>query len=447
MANPSLSARLLRHTAALLVAVMLLAGGAYAATVHWGMAYVTERELARSLRQLMAGLRFDAGGRLTGVTLPVDKHILYDALPLDIAYRVIDAGGTVRYASDHGSTPFAPAGATGPVTPGLLRIAPNGLPMYVLTAPVAHSVPPYYVQVARSERFERLTTSNDGRMSWKVALSACLVALACFGAVIWLTFRRALRSLRTASDAAAHIAPDNLAARFSTAHMPAEVLPLVHAFNAALARVEHGYQVQQAFLATAAHELKTPLALMRGQLELHGASEPAVLLQDVDRMSRQVQQLLNLAECSEQHNYVYGPVHLYAAVQEAAQRLSRLAGQRDVTIAVACAAPATVLRADIGALFVLLKNLLENAIHHTAAGHVVDVLVTAQSVVVANPGMPIAAADLPLLFDRYWRGAHRRDDGAGLGLAICREIASAHHWRLDAHNGAHGPTFTVAFAA
>jgi signal transduction histidine kinase len=107
----------------------------------------------------------------------------------------------------------------------------------------------------------------------------------------------------------------------------------------------------------------------------------------------------------------------------------------------------TPLLADRSALFVLLKNLLENAIVHSADDTEIRVIVGHGRIVVQDQGCGIPDADLPLLFQRFWRGAHRRDDGAGLGLAICKEIALAHGWRLSARNAFGGAEFTVDTAA
>jgi signal transduction histidine kinase len=130
---------------------------------------------------------------------------------------------------------------------------------------------------------------------------------------------------------------------------------------------------------------------------------------------------------------------------EAAVYLQRLAQSRSVTLTLATL-PA-VVKADGSALFVLLRNLVENAIHHAPPGSRVDLVVNAGAVTVRDYGSGIAEEALPLLFKRFWRGAHRRDIGAGLGLSICEEIARAHGWRLQAANANPGAVFTVHMTA
>jgi signal transduction histidine kinase len=95
--------------------------------------------------------------------------------------------------------------------------------------------------------------------------------------------------------------------------------------------------------------------------------------------------------------------------------------------------PETRWLADRGALFTLLKNLLENAIQHAPRGTDVQVEVDATAVSVRDWGPGVPPGQVSQMFARFWRGAHRRDHGAGLGLAICQEIALAHGWMLSAH--------------
>src|ERR1700730_11591653 len=95
---------------------------------------------------------------------------------------------------------------------------------------------------------------------------------------------------------AARLEAHNISRRLSTRNLPIEFLPVVDAFNLTLDRLEKGYIVQWEFLAGAAHELKTPLALIRAQIDLERTTDRGVLLHDLDHMARQVNQLLHLAE-------------------------------------------------------------------------------------------------------------------------------------------------------
>jgi two-component system, OmpR family, sensor histidine kinase QseC len=93
----------------------------------------------------------------------------------------------------------------------------------------------------------------------------------------------------------------------------------------------------------------------------------------------------------------------------------------------------------------LLKNLVENAIQHSPIGGIVAVTIDADHIGIRDEGPGIAVGELPKLFTRFWRGPMRQNDGAGLGLSICKEIAAAHKWNLAARSTGHGAEFILSF--
>jgi len=201
---------------------------------------------------------------------------------------------------------------------------------------------------------------------------------------------------RDVSESAAAISPRSIHARLKTEVVPSEIAPLVDSFNRVLERLENGYRVQKEFLGTAAHELKTPLALIRAQIELgeDGPQDRDALLSDVEYMTRQVQQLLLLAEASEAHNYNFTTVRVQDAADEAAAYLQRMAGAADVRLEVSAVADNVEWQADRGALFTVLKNLLENAIQHAPAKTIVSVEIQRDAVTVRDSGPGVDAAQL-----------------------------------------------------
>ena len=203
---------------------------------------------------------------------------------------------------------------------------------------------------------------------------------------------------------------------------------------------------------------KTPLALMRAEIEQDPpqARNPH-LLEDIDRMGRQVQQLLHLAEASEARNYVIEPVDPLTAVAEVFGYMERAALLHGVGLVMQvepvthgpqpASRPPLQWMADRGALFTLMKNLLENSMQHSPSGAAVTVHVKADGFAVSDQGPGVAPAELGQLFDRFWRGAQRRDLGAGLGLSICSEIARNHGWTIEARLGEMGLRMEVGFNA
>jgi signal transduction histidine kinase len=320
--------------------------------------------------------------------------------------------------------------------------------MDAATGMVKHDGKSWFVQLAVSRRFIYFAHDAFGLHFLQTGLVVLtLVLFVVFGGCAHFTLRHTLRPLRELSDSASAISPRSLQARLQNDNVPTEIAPLVNSFNQALDRLESGYRVQQVFLATAAHELKTPLSLIRAQLELmQETDERNWLLHDVQYMSHQVQQLLLLAEASEPQNYKFITVDLQQEVAEAIAYLERMAETAQVQLNLVIHKSDISLRADKGALFTLLKNLLENAIQHAPPDTQVWVDVFSDKISVWDWGSGIDEAQLPRLFDRFWRGEHRRDLGAGLGLTICREIALAHGWLLTAHRMEPGLMFQLVFA-
>jgi signal transduction histidine kinase len=320
--------------------------------------------------------------------------------------------------------------------------------MHGATEIVHHEGRTWYVQFASSARLSELLRSYiAGPLFTRSIVIFCIASLLVYGVVMRLTLRVILKPLNEASAIAAKISPQKLGARLHIQGVPNELRPLVENFNAALDRLEHNYRLQQEFLASAAHELKTPLALIRGQIEL-GVDETSRhdLLQDVSRMGRQVQQLLHLAEASEPQNYAFTSVDAESLIFEVVSYIERLADQQGVRLQVVVEPGSTLAQADRGALFTLLKNLLENAIQHSSAGGVVHLRAESNLISVRDEGSGVPPEDLPKLFTRFWRGKHRRDLGAGLGLSICQQIATVHGWDLQARRGEPGMIFDLGIS-
>lgn len=394
-----------------------------------------QEDLAEYTRDLVEALRFDSSGVPVGlVASEDDDRWIYESLKEETAYRVLDEAGRTILTSAAGAGFWTPAEATR-LVPGGFSFSREGVQLHSVVESVEHGGRTWYVQFAASTRimgfiYEEFTLPFMG--AGVVVFSGVLLVV--FGVCAYVTLGYTLRPLRTLSASATSISPRALHARLPADAVPSEIAPLVHSFNHALDRLEHAYRAQQEFLATAAHELKTPLALIRAQVELGKQDEGREsLLRDVEHMARQVHQLLLLAEASELQNYVFAVVEVQEVAQSVVAYLQRMADTARVQVTFSGSDGAVRWKADRGALFTLLKNLLENAIQHAPRGSEVRVAVDAVTVTVRDWGPGVDPQELPLMFSRFWRGSHRRDQGAGLGLAICREIALAHGWTLSAH--------------
>jgi two-component system, OmpR family, sensor histidine kinase QseC len=428
-------------------------------------AEVLEQRVAWQASKLAQRLNFDAAGNPIGIRAishgvfdaagnpvgfrPADQDLnwIYRSFKDELAYRVLDESGRVALDSPAGEPFWSSSGPSAlHLERGHFAFERDGVAIHVATEPVQRDGRTWFLQYAVSVRAADLFQIVFALpfVGAGIALFA-VILLVVFGACSYLIIRRTFKPLRELSATAAAISPRSLDARLRPEGLPAEVAPLVESFNRALERLQHGYRVQQEFLAATAHELKTPLSLIQLQIELSAPSpDRDALLQDVGHMTRQVQQLLLLAEASEAQNFRFEPVDVMGVAQEAAGFLQRVAEAADVRVELRSGAPRPTWLADRGAFFTLLKNLLENAIQHAPRGSPVCIDTRVESLTVRDFGAGADDEQLSRMFVRFWRGPHRRDQGAGLGLAICREIAVAHGWMLSAERAQPGLRFVLS---
>lgn len=290
------------------------------------------------------------------------------------------------------------------------------------------------------------------RVDRAVRLAALVAGIALFGAaaLAWGTAGRVLRPLRDLADTSRRITENDLSERIPPGGND-EVGELVDTFNDMLERLQRSFAAQRAFLDDAGHELRTPLTIVQGHVETStdpvawAASRPLVLA-ELDRMARIVDELLLLAK-AEQPGFIHPqPVDLADLVTATAQR-ARALGDRRVEIE---AAPAVVIQADGQRLEQALVNLVANAVRHTAPGGLVAVGArirgTDVDLWVRDDGEGIDPADHERVFDRFAtaEGQQRSGGAAGLGLSIVRAVAVGHGGTvtLDSARGA-GATFTI----
>jgi two-component system OmpR family sensor kinase len=271
------------------------------------------------------------------------------------------------------------------------------------------------------------------------------LALVASGVAAYWLAGKALRPVgRMASDAQ-EIGTDRLDERVAVPPAHDELGHLAETLNAMLARIEHGVTDKRRLVADASHALRTPLAVMRAELDvsLRGDDMPATAREvlesareEVDRMSRTVDNLLALAQADEGRlELLTVPVDLSLAAHESARPLRLLAAAKDVTLAVTAGDEQVV--ADPQRLNLALTNLIENAIKFSPSGGTVRVSTWTRDghvgVTVGDEGPGISDDDRAHLFDRYYRArsvTSARTSGSGLGLAICREVAAAHGGRI-----------------
>jgi signal transduction histidine kinase len=261
-------------------------------------------------------------------------------------------------------------------------------------------------------------------------------------------FRRALRPLREASEIASDIGPTRTDLRLPTDEIPREVRPLVSAINLALDRLEEGFRIQRDFTADAAHELRTPLSILRTRLDLLEDKKIRQALQrDVEGMAHIISQLLDIAELDA---FVVDPLEkadLRSVTAEVAEFVAPLALAQGKDVALLGTADPVWVTGNPEMLGRAIRNLSENAINHTAPGTTVEFIVDQNGTVsVLDQGPGIAEEERNLIFQRFWRRDRRKAGSTGLGLSIVQRIAELHSAVVTVENrDPSGARFSLKF--
>ncbi|MCD2186266.1 sensor histidine kinase [Actinomycetospora soli] len=292
-----------------------------------------------------------------------------------------------------------------------------------------------------------------------VGVGAVTALLAAGGA--WFVAGRILAPVRSVARTARAITETDLSARIRIETGRDEMGDLVGAVNAMLDRLEAGAAEQRRFVDDAGHELRTPITIVRGHLEVLDASDPddvreAVALVDdeLERMNRIVADLLVLAK-AEQPTFVRpAPTDVGVLVEET---LAKARGLGDRSWGVVASVDGLVAALDAQRITQALLALADNAVAHTVPADRIVLGASMEGGVlrlrVSDTGPGVAPADRDRIFGRFARGSGtRRTDGAGLGLAVVGAIAAAHSGRVELSDGigggrpgesGPGATFTV----
>ncbi len=284
------------------------------------------------------------------------------------------------------------------------------------------------------------TSAVDARIRryWLVLLAIALVVLAA-AAVVGLALARSItKPLRDVERTAAEVGRGNLDARARTAGPP-EVRDLGRVFNETAAKLQSLLHSQEAFVADASHQLRTPLTALRLRLENlerdvgpHGRDSLEGALAEVERLSRLVEGLLALAR-SDAADEPSAPIDAGALVRSRTDAWSAFADERGVRLETSADGGA-IVRAAPARVEQVLDNLLANALEVTPEGGTIRVGTSRSGpwveLHVIDEGPGLTAAERERAFDRFWRGGGS-GDGSGLGLAIVKRLVSADDGQVE----------------
>lgn len=239
-----------------------------------------------------------------------------------------------------------------------------------------------------------------------------------------LLVRRALTGLRRTTVLAANISVDRLPNRLPTDGIPTEIEPLVHAVNTALDGIETTVRGRQRFLADAAHELRTPIAILQARLEgLIPSPEKSDLLRDVGRLGAVAEQLLDMQRFAVRQNVT--DVDFVSLCEQVVADLAPVAIEAGYDLEFTTVPRSAIIRGDATSIERAVTNLVVNAIQHGGGSGTISVSIVSPIVVeVADEG-PGIGVEARRIFEPFYR-LRPSSTGAGLGLALVQQIAHLH---------------------
>ena len=444
--TPSLVVRL---TTRLVVITLAGIAGSYG-WLYYQLDYAANRVWERSLitqaKEIGSKLKVDS----TGVRLVLPDDLIGPAIEGNgkLRYAVTDARGILRSASRWPAAPLSDV-TFSDENNDLYEVEhdkPFQETFYGATVRVLAGSETFTIQVERSgDNFEPLMDTLLEEFfkhgAW-VAFPFLFILLA----VSFFTVRGTIAPINALSDQAAGIGPASTDMRLSEAGVPKEIRGLVRAVNQALDRLDAGFRMQREFTADAAHELRTPLAILRAHVDtLVDRNTATALKEDFDRVTRVVADLLRAAQLDSIAAGDGDRCDIAELAVEAAGFLLPLAERHGQELQVIGTERPVPVHANKTYALQALRNLVENAIFHTPTGMTITIRVAGDTVSVADSGPGIPDAQKDKIFQRFWR-ARRTGSGSGIGLAIVKRTMEIYGGRVevtDTPGG--GATFTLHF--
>ena len=293
---------------------------------------------------------------------------------------------------------------------------------------------PYTICAATSTRHIHSALS---RLRWILLLSVPVVLLIATVGGYWLS-KRAMAPVEEITRTARTIGMQNLSRRLPVPPTGDALQRLSETLNDMFARLESAFQRISQFTADAAHELRTPLALIRTTAEVALRSgQPAEykdalpqIVEETARTAELVEHLLFLARADAGGTLpVRSAFQLEVIMLEVVESARKLAATRGIELGAPAEIPRLEVQGDAAAMRRLLLILLDNAIKYTPRGGSVAIAMNPSAIEITDTGIGISAEDLPHIFERFYRAdkARSRDGGgAGLGLSLAKWIAEAH---------------------
>ncbi len=441
-ADYSLLRRLVWRIAAAAAVFAVILYGALYTQLYLTIDTLQDQTLRAQAEDIVRHVRLADDGALR-LELPDNLVQAYAAPKGDFSYQVLNVDDTVLFSSRDGGAPLGEIERRRTETAELVLIrSPVQPSIYAMEIELNGPTGLLRVRVGQGQSNEDLLSEEVLEEFSEIIIWLVIPVFIALALVIAYTVRRGLAPVAEASRQAADIGPRTTHVRLRENGLPAEIRPLVHAVNAGLDRLEHGFQVQRDFTADAAHELRTPLAVLQAHLDtLPDRPVAQDLGRDVATMSRIVEQLLRVAQLETDAMPTDTPADLHLAATDVAAQLAPLALRENKTLIVSGHDGPILVQGEAEALHHAVRNLVENALAAMPPNGTVELIAgTDGSLHVDDEGPGVPLAQRGVVFQRFWRGDRSggKLGGAGLGLSIVARIAEVYGGTVDVTDAPRG---------
>ncbi len=310
-----------------------------------------------------------------------------------------------------------------------------------------NNVYPVYI-VEKKEIFLKFLSNLQSRFNVNV-LAYGLPLIFLQGLLIIFIFRSALYPIIRVARDAENIKFDNLSFRLDEKDIPAEVLPLIESVNNGLARLEDSAQAEKMFIANAAHELRTPISILKARISsLQNEKEIFALNQDLRHINRLISQMLDISHLDLLERPPLKEMSLNETARRACEEIGPLFIAENRMISFEEKSKDQMIEGNEEMVFRAILNLLENALKYTPPNSAVKVIIEDQKIIVRDYGKEISEDYREKIFDRFEKAPENLNSkGSGLGLAIVKKTAEIHNAKAILSVRDNGNDFILDFNA
>lgn len=304
---------------------------------------------------------------------------------------------------------------------------------------------PVYVIEYEEEFSEFISALEENFLHKVLMLGVPLLLFQAF--IIFMIFKDTLKPILRASKEARNINYDNLSFRLNEDNVHTEILPLIKSVNNSLARLEKKAETQKFFIANAAHELRTPISILKARIaSLKDEKEVFLLNEDLRNINRLISQMLDISRLDISGNVPMTDINLNEIARKACEDMGPLFIAQGKEISLDEIEPDQIINGNEDTIFRSLLNLLENALKHTPEKTPVEMIIEENKIIVRDYGTPIPEENKIKIFERFEKlPENTSTKGSGLGLSIVKKTAELHNGAISIVSRADGNDFVLEF--